>query len=1335
MEGVEQINRFQEFLEERYKKELLENVTSSKNFVLIDFMELSKYDPDLAEDLLNSPEETIKACELAAEQIDLPTEVKKIRVRFNNLPPTHVIMIRDVRSTHIGKFLQIEGLVRQKSDVRPQVVSTRFECPSCGAIQSILQLDTAMREPSKCGCGRKGKFRVLSQELVDAQRMVLEEVPESMEGSEQPKRFNVILKEDLVSPITEKRTNPGSKLVITGIIKEVPVVLRSGAKSTSFDLIVEGNAVKAVEEDFYEVIVSDEEEKAIKKLAQDPDVYEKLVQSLAHSIHGHNEVKMALLLQLFGGVHKKRTDGVTSRGDIHVLLVGDPGSGKSQLLKRISMIAPKGRYVSGKGVSGAGLTAAVVRDEFLGGWSLEAGTLVLANNGVCCTTGDAKFLTEDYKSIRFDELFKNEKEDFIYPKFKVRGLNLKTNKIEPFAIKRAFRMKNEKRILLVQTRTGRQLKLTEDNEILTLANSEFVWKEIGKVREGEYIAVRDNIAPHNEELTRKIQGDILWDKITLIEELSEELVYDFTMEGTNNFVANDIIMHNCIDEMDKMGNDDRAAMHEALEQQCYHHDTEIMFSDGKTQKIGAFVDALLESNSSSVTSDGESQVLDGVFGTVLSTDFSKIVENPITCVSRRKASSFFYEITYSNGQSIVITPEHPIFVYDDELKTIEAQHAREGQFAFAPRRLPPTNTPVGEKDKERGIFLGLHCSEGYSYKSTKHRYAEIGISNTNPIISALAKRVMSSLWGKEISTHTRGISHQSKATQVLVTQRVSSKQIYAQLQQEVPEIFEKAPRKRIPNEVKMGSLLLKQRFLQGFFLGDGFVDQERTGFVTSSRNLADDLQQLMLNFEIYSYVETEHRGDKQYYKIIISGSESIERMYAMIPKIDCRRHRVLEMLERSLRRRNDRDVVPRSCILEIESLLDEFRLNDGYFHKKFNAHRKTCWRYLKRVETYVQALSDSDQDVRRLRRSWRIPVDGIARRLGVSVGSIYNYEKSSKSEDVRKAVMQLITEKKARITPLIIKLHKLINSDLRFVRIRSVKKIPNKDQQWVYDITIEPTHNFISKNLVLHNSVSISKANIHATLLARTTVLAAANPKFGRFDPYGIVAEQIDLPPTLINRFDLIFPIKDLPEAKKDEQIATHILALHQNPNIGEAEIPTDLLKKYIAFARQHAHPVLSDEAIEEIRDFYVQMRGSGGEDKGLRSVPISARQLEALIRLSEASAKIRLSERVTRRDSERAIQLLMHCLQEVGFDKETGRIDIDRISTGMGASQRSKIFTVREAVQTLEAVHGKMIPIADIVQAVAEKNITENEAMEIIEKLKRQGDIYEPRRGFIGRL
>ena len=198
-----------------------------------------KFDADLAESLIETPEDSIKAAELAATEFDIP----KLKIRFRNLPETQKVLIRDIRAKHIGKFLFVEGAVRQKSDVRPQVTSAKFECPSCGNIINVLQLESTFKEPSKCGCGRKGKFRLLSKELVDAQGIVLEEVPENLEGGAQPKRIKVLLKNDLVSPMSEKKTNPGSKIKIYGIVKEVPIILRTGMKSTRFDLMLEANCI------------------------------------------------------------------------------------------------------------------------------------------------------------------------------------------------------------------------------------------------------------------------------------------------------------------------------------------------------------------------------------------------------------------------------------------------------------------------------------------------------------------------------------------------------------------------------------------------------------------------------------------------------------------------------------------------------------------------------------------------------------------------------------------------------------------------------------------------------------------------------------------------------------------------------------------------------------------------------------------------------------------------------------------------------------------------------------------------------------------------------------
>mgnify|MGYP001604524171 FL=1 len=196
---TEQIKRFQDFIDSNYYNSLLENVRKGNRFLLVDFAELSKYDPDLATELLDSPEETIKAIEKAIEQFDVEG-LANFRMRFHNLPKNQHLMIRDVRSRHLNKLFFVEGVIRRKSDVRPQVTSARFECPVCGNIMNILQLEGTFREPTKCGCGRKGKFVMLDKELVDAQGIVIEEAHENIEGGEQPKRINVLLKDDLVSP-------------------------------------------------------------------------------------------------------------------------------------------------------------------------------------------------------------------------------------------------------------------------------------------------------------------------------------------------------------------------------------------------------------------------------------------------------------------------------------------------------------------------------------------------------------------------------------------------------------------------------------------------------------------------------------------------------------------------------------------------------------------------------------------------------------------------------------------------------------------------------------------------------------------------------------------------------------------------------------------------------------------------------------------------------------------------------------------------------------------------------------------------------------------------------
>jgi replicative DNA helicase Mcm len=211
--------------------------------------------------------------------------------------------------------------------------------------------------------------------------------------------------------------------------------------------------------------------------------------------------------------------------------------------------------------------------------------------------------------------------------------------------------------------------------------------------------------------------------------------------------------------------------------------------------------------------------------------------------------------------------------------------------------------------------------------------------------------------------------------------------------------------------------------------------------------------------------------------------------------------------------------------------------------------------------------------------------------------------------------------------------------------------------------------------------------------------------------------------------------MKDLPERGKDEAIATHVLNERKNPFVSKRAIEPELFKKYVAYSKQRIFPELTDKAMDEIKKFYVELRNMPTVSENLvKPIPITARQLEALIRLSEAHARARLDNKVTKDDAKRAIELLKYCLMQVGFDEDSQQIDIDKMSTGVTASQKSKIIIVREAISRIESRLGKLIPIEEIIKELADK-MDQESVEDILEKLAIAGDIFKPKRGTIQRM
>jgi replicative DNA helicase Mcm len=259
--------------------------------------------------------------------------------------------------------------------------------------------------------------------------------------------------------------------------------------------------------------------------------------------------------------------------------------------------------------------------------------------------------------------------------------------------------------------------------------------------------------------------------------------------------------------------------------------------------------------------------------------------------------------------------------------------------------------------------------------------------------------------------------------------------------------------------------------------------------------------------------------------------------------------------------------------------------------------------------------------------------------------------------------------------------------------------------------------------------VSIAKGGIVATLNARTSILAAANPTLGRYNPYQTIGQNINLPITILSRFDVIFVLKDVPDAERDATMADHILGLHRAAGSTiTSPIDPELFRKYISYAKTRVRPILNEEVITRFKDFYVKMRTASIEGGEASAVSITARQLESLVRLAEARAKAHLRNEVTKEDAEAVITLMQTSLEQVGIDVSTGQIDIDILYTGKPRSLQTQLQKVLAKIVELERTG----PVRDddLYEALAEEGINRSEAAKLISTLMRDGTIFSPRPG-----
>jgi len=819
--------------EYKYRNKIARMVLEGSISLVVDFDDILVFDHNLAEWLVGDPRAALKAAGEAVKgimKLENPAYAAKVPeffVRVRKLPENLRVPIRRLRALHLGKLISVEGIVTKISPVKQLLREAVFRCKECGQEVVVPQAGDKLEKPLQCpSCSAEGRRRsefelVLEKSaFIDWQKFVLQERPEELPSGQLPRSIEVVATHDLVDVV-----RPGDRATITGILLVSPEKSLRSANPPIFQMYLEANHIEVSSREELDVEITPEDEKRIVELSRRSDVRELIVNSIAPSIFGYREIKRAISLLLFGGVPKVHPDGVRVRGDIHILLIGDPGTAKSQILRYVASIAPRGIFTSGKGSTAAGLTAAVVREKSTGDFFLEAGALVLADGGVACLHPASLVEIAGGDLVEIESLFRRERAVEALSKggivevapLGVEIIAMRGSRLSEAEAALVRRKLWEGPLIELKLEGGRRLAVTPDHLLFDAERREWVAAE--SVGVGRRLAVAEG-------------GRLRSARVTSVgRERYEGFVYDLYVPRAHNFVAEGVVVHNCIDEFDKMDPKDRVSIHEAMEQQ----------------------------------------------------------------------------------------------------------------------------------------------------------------------------------------------------------------------------------------------------------------------------------------------------------------------------------------------------------------------------------------------------------------------------------------------------------------------------------------------------------------------TVSIAKAGIVATLNARASVLAAANPAFGRYLHGRPVTENIDLPPTILSRFDLIFVIPDVPSPEKDRALAEYVVDFHRQsyPESMEHVIPRDLLKKYIAYARRHVRPRLTEEAKAKLVNFYVEMRAKSQSADS--PIAITPRQLEALIRLAEAHAKMALSEVVTEKDAEAAIELMMLFLKSVGYDVEAKAFDIDIVMTGQPKSQRDKVLMVIKLLrEMIDEAGGEAVKREDFMKRAVEKGLDEQFVRKVLERLYNSGEVIEPKPGYI---
>ena len=1224
----------EEFLRtDKYRLKISEVGTAypDQRSIEVEFEDIDNFNRDLAEYLLNHPIKSLQAAREAVKNILPPDIQHPLHVRISRLPGTSSIQIRHLRGSHLGKFIAVDGLVRKVTEVRPRLVEAHFMCARCGFDNILTQDDIYVREPYECEGCQKGanqtSFQFLQDfsEYIDTQKIEIQENPEGLRGGEQPQRLTAYIEDDITGKIS-----PGDRVTLNGVLMSRQKQ-KGRMKSTVFDIYQSVNSMETRQSDYDEIEITEEDILAIEELSQHPDIFTKLQQSIAPTIFGMDVEKEALSLQVFGGVRKFMADGTKIRGDIHMLLVGDPGTAKSQLLRYTSQISPRGIYTSGQATTKAGLTATAVKEEFGDGrWTLEAGALVLADKGLACLLPETQ-VRIDNRWEPIGSLFDPQRSEIHTSngeQVEITEVDLEVPSIDPYSgpttgTSRATLVRKKEysgEVVDITLESGFRISLTPDHRLIDGATLQ--WREAGT------FSKRDLVVAPFKGPTPTIVNDTL----TLL----RALCWSSEVNDERYFV-----------EIDSR---DRRILLQSL-----------IRKKGLSQvKKKELISHLLPE-------------WDGNLGNLRNLMDGDLIQK----VGEEKA---------------VLPPG----VFGDLLE----------------------NLPLKTQMKTKPImFIGAVGNERYE------------LSSLPPLLFYLFGRVFTD--DQRMIRETRPI-----------------RLLFQKYKRSFPEEYQGICLSSVGTIIPSSS-----RFLEGMYYYT--IRDNLTHLLTLPDDCVKAFLAGIIDTNVNVSVDTRTKKGDEYstviLKVIFPPMEEAclhimgaLRNYNVYSRLIRRKHMYTIQIS------NDSDVNNLKALLDNYSInINALPISRPHYYDVATTYTTSNLLPIELIRDLAGGLLAEDDWGRTMRGQLEDFVSGYKYPVREHFTGIMGNLQDDRWADYRS------------------RLASLLSRDYLLDRIVSITRREYTGP--VFDLYVPESHSFEAGGIFVHNcideldkmskedssgmhealeqqQISIAKAGITATLQSRCSLLAAANPKFGRFDDSENILSQINMLPSLISRFDLIFPVLDKPNPKDDSRIADHILKVHRegermvrNQSLeidaqddGEsddsitAELPVDFIRKYVAHAKRISFPVLTEEAVQYLSDYYVRFRRA---NKDSRAVPITARQLEALVRLAEASAKIRLSSEVNKDDAKRAVRVMQYSLVRVAMDSE-GNVDIDRLG-GIPQKKRSRLVTMRKIMETLsrESEDGTF-SVNDMIEAAKVQNVGGEEVKSFVKRMMGDGSLFEPVHG-----